>query len=219
MSFVTATAVGVREAIGLAAASAGMVLFAWCSHQAGPWAIVSAAGLVITASAIGWLQFGNAAPATLLGLGPLSVSTLAFAAAGIVLGITAGLFQRNSLALPLRPDGGIESFVVIACLIGAAEELVYRGWLFGRLCVFGSPTAVVVAAAAHAAYKTALFAWPPIPSEVDVVALAIGTFAGGILLGLLRVVSGHLIPAILTHAAFDFVVYAWVAKAPWWVWG
>lgn len=219
MSVAATTDVRARDAIGIATASVGLVLFAWCSHQGLPWSMAGAAGLLITASAMSWLQFGGASSASVLGLERFSRSATMFAVAGVLIGVGAGVSQRYALGIPVQPAERVEWFVVVACLIGATEEIVYRGWLLGRVRSFGWPAAVVVAAAAHAAYKTALFAWPSVPSAVDLTGIALGTFAGGIVLGVLRVMSGSLIPAVLAHMAFDFVVYASVAHAPWWVWG
>ncbi len=107
-------------------------------------------------------------------------------ATGAASGVGAGLRHRRGLELPLLPAGGLEIFVAVACLIGVTEELVYRGWLQGRLRALGWPVAVVAAAAPHAAYKSALFAWPPGPAEVDCAVIAGWTFVGGVVSGLLR---------------------------------
>jgi membrane protease YdiL (CAAX protease family) len=140
-------------------------------------------------------------------------------ATGAASGVGAGLRHRRGLELPLLPAGGLEIFVAVACLIGVTEELVYRGWLQGRLRALGWPVAVVAAAAPHAAYKSALFAWPPGPAEVDCAVIAGWTFVGGVVSGLLRQFSGSVVPSMVAHAAFDFLVYGAVARAPWWVWG
>jgi membrane protease YdiL (CAAX protease family) len=219
MSPASATAADLRGVIGIAIASAGMVTFAWCSHQGLPWGAVAAGGLMLTASAIGSSQSGADGPAAALGLQDFSRTATGFTILGVLVGIGGGLLHRGSLGLPLRPVEGVQSFVVVACLIGATEELIYRGWMFGRARALGWPAAVVIAAVAHAAYKTALFAWPSVPSPVDLTVIAFGTVAGGIVLGLLRVFSRSLIPPVLAHVAFDFVVYRSVAHAPWWVWG
>jgi len=138
---------------------------------------------------------------------------------GGVLGTVAGLSHRDTLGISLFPSGNIETFVLMACLIGATEELVFRGWLLGRARMLGWPAAIVIAAVAHAAYKTALFAWPADPTPVDLAEIAVWTAAGGIMLGLMRRISGSVLPPMLAHIAFDFAVYRAVAQAPWWVWG
>jgi membrane protease YdiL (CAAX protease family) len=203
-----------------------MILFALCSHQGMPWIIAGAGGLLLTAAAIaGGSQRSEvesqkfaAGPASVLGLDGFSITIAVFTLAGVGVGAGAGLLHRNALGIALQPAEGVEAFVIMACLIGATEELIYRGWLFGKARAFGWPAAVMIAAIAHASYKTALFAWPPAPVAVDLWGMAVWTAAGGIVLGLLRVFSGSLIPPLLAHAAFDFVVYRSVAHAPWWVW-
>ena len=196
-----------------------MVVFAWCAHQGLPWAAVGAGGFLLAAAAMAWSGFGAGDPAVVLGLAGLARRAVAWSIAGVAIGVAAGLLHRSALNLPLQPSEGVEPFVAVACLVGATEELIYRGWLLGRARVFGWPSAVVLAAVAHAAYKTALFAWPAVPGAFDLAGIFIWTFAGGLILGALRVVSGSLMPATLAHVAFDFVVYRSFAHAPWWVWG
>ena len=200
------------------AAAAGLAVFAAFSHRSAPWILVALGGFAIAAAAILWSGFGAARPAELLGLVGFSKRVAMFSALGVALGLGAGMWHRYALDLSLWPGPGIEAFVVVACLIGATEEIIYRGWILGRARVLGCAAAVLIAALAHTAYKTALF---PLPSEavsVDLVQVALVTFLGGIVLGTLRVASRNLMPALLAHAAFDFVVYGAVASAPWWVW-
>lgn len=208
-----------RGVIGIAAAAAGMVLFAFCAHQGLPWLAAGLAGFAVAAAAIAWSGFGDAQPAELLGLEGFTRKAAVIAIAGLAIGAGAGLAHRITLGMPLFPTAGVEAFVLVACLIGAVEELIYRGWLQGRARMLGWPAAVVIAAVAHAAYKTALFAWPADPVPVDLAGIALWTAAGGIVLGLLRVLSGSIVPPMLAHIAFDFVVYRSIADPPWWVWG
>jgi membrane protease YdiL (CAAX protease family) len=208
-----------RGLIGIAAAAGGLVVFAVFAHQSLPWLAIGVGGLAISALAIAWSGFGNSAPAELLGLDRFSGKIAIVTIVAGVLGAVAGLAHRDALGITLFPTGNIEAFVLTACLIGASEELIYRGWLLGRARMFGWPAAIVIAAVAHAAYKTALFAWPADPTPVDLADIAAWTAAGGIVLGLMRRLSGSALPPMLAHIAFDFVVYRAVAHAPWWVWG
>ena len=211
----------------IAVAAGGMVLFALCAHQGGVWVVAAAGGLLMTAGAIANEgqrsrvegQRFDRSLGDLLGLGSFSTTILVFMVAGAGIGAGAGAWHRYALDLPLLPAADIQPFVIVACLIGAAEELLYRGWLLGQARRFGWPAAVTIAALAHAAYKTALFAWPAAPAPVDLWPMLWLTTVGGLVLGALRVWSGSLVPAIAAHAAFDFVVYGAVAGAPWWVWG
>jgi membrane protease YdiL (CAAX protease family) len=211
----------------MAALAAGMVLFALCWHHGMPWSAFAGVGLAMAGTAIAWEEQraeGNGqtfgvSQLQLVGLDRFSTSTIVFSVAGAGVGIAFGLWQRRALGMALQPSVGVQPFVIVACLIGATEELVYRGWLLGHSRAFGWPAAIVIAAVAHAAYKTALFAWPAAPAAIDLSSMMLFTAVGGLVAGLLRMWSGSLVPAIVAHVAFDFVVYRAVAEAPWWVWG
>lgn len=204
----------------IAIVAIGLVLFAWFSHASLPWVLLAGFGLAIA----GWTIARSpdvAGSQPLAGAQPRarSARTIALTLLGAALGTAAGVLHRRGLGLSLLPAGTLEPFVLVACLIGATEELVYRGWLLGKASRFGWPAAVVLAALAHAAYKTALFAGPGVPVTVDLAGVAIWTTAGGTVLGALRALSGRVLPAVAAHAAFDLVGYGAVAEAPWWVWG
>jgi len=199
-------------------ASGGMILFAFFSHQGLPWTILGACGLIVTAVAIE-RSFTSAHPLLeLFGLTGLSRKVILFAAIACAIGAGFAILYRISRGMPRLPTGCPEAFVAVACLIGATEELIYRGWVQGRLRVLGWPAAVILASIAHAAYKTALFAWPPEPMDISYLFVALWTFLGGIVFGLIRELSRSVIPLMLAHAMFDLLVYWAVAHAPWWVW-
>ncbi len=196
-----------------------MVVFAVCSHQHLPWIGLGVAGLLVAVGAIERSLRRTPGAAALLGVDGFRWKAARFTFVGLVAGVILGALYRLELELPLLPGGGWGAFVGLACLVGATEELVYRGWLQGRLQPWGAFAAVMAAAAAHAAYKSALFAWPPAPSAVNGVIVAGWTFVGGVIFGGLRQVSGSVLPAVAAHAAFDLLVYGAVVHAPWWVWG
>jgi membrane protease YdiL (CAAX protease family) len=206
-----------RPAAEAGAASAGLVLFALTAHSGLPWVLAGAGGLVVAAVAIGRSLRAADSPAEMLGFARFSPKVIAFAAAGFLFGGGLGVLYRAAWRLDALP-AGLEAFVVVACLVGAAEELVYRGYVQGRLRVLGGPAAICLAAVAHTAYKSALFVLPASPVEINYAFLAIWTLAGGIAFGLLREFSRSILPPAAAHAAFDLVVYGALAQAPWWVW-
>ncbi len=208
-----------RPAAEAGAASAGLVIFALTVHSGLPWVLAGAGGLVVAAVAIGLSLRATPGRQACVALVREHVSRRACAAlaAGLLLGGGLGVAYRLVWRLPPLP-AGLEAFVVVACLVGAAEELVYRGYVQGRLRVLGWPAAVVLAAIAHTAYKTALFVLPASPVDVNFAFLATWTLAGGIVFGLLREFSRSILPPVAAHAAFDLVVYGALAQAPWWVW-
>lgn len=208
-----------RSVAGIAGAAGGLILFALFAHRGIPCMFVGMGGLGVAAWAIVWTGFGIEHPAVTLGLTGWSGRMAWLSIAGIAFGIALGMAQRFSLDLPLWPPPKIQPFVGLACLIGATEELIYRGWILGQARKHGWLVALVAAAAAHAAYKTALFVWPRIAGPFDLPLIALLSFAGGVAFGWLRLVSGSLVPSIMAHVAFDFMVYRAVARPPWWVWG
>ncbi len=202
-------------------AAAGMVVFALLAHRGLPWIVPGAIGLLVASVAIGDSLRRAARPVELVGLGgsgAVHSGAVLFCVLGVVLGAGAGVLHRTSLGLAAWPLQGAGAFVVVACLIGAAEELVYRGWLQGAMRLLGWPAAVAIAAVAHAAYKTALFSGMSVPVAGDLLSIAVPTVVGGMVLGVLRQLSGSVVPCLVAHAVFDFVVYRSVAHAPWWVW-
>jgi len=115
-----------RALPGIAAAAAGLAIFAAFSHRDAPQVFLALGGFALAAAAILWSGFGFARPAELLGLGRCSKRAALFSVLGVALGLGAAMWHRYALDLSLWPDN-IEAFVVVACLIGATEEVVYRG--------------------------------------------------------------------------------------------
>jgi membrane protease YdiL (CAAX protease family) len=89
---------------------------------------------------------------------------------------------------------------------------------------FGSASvaAVLAVAGSHAAYKTALFVFPPDgiarQSPGALLFIASVTFGFGAVLGLMRVRQGTIAAPMAFHVLFDLLVYGQYASAPWWVW-
>jgi membrane protease YdiL (CAAX protease family) len=114
-------------------------------------------------------------------------------------------------------------FAWVAVGIGAAEELLWRGWVQGTLArPFGAYVAVLAAAGAHAAYKTALFVLPPDgtarQSAGSLIVMAVVTLGFGSVLGAIRVRQGTIAAPLAFHVLFDLLVYGDRTTAPWWVW-
>jgi len=201
-----------------ALATAGMVLFALFSHTAFPTFALALAGLGLPALALARTLRSDEPLAEIFGVTGVSRSVLAWSI-GVLVGTVAlsGLF-RHSVGRPLLP-ASLEWFLFPAASIGAAEELLFRGYIQGRLGSLGWPSAVLLAAGAHTAYKVALFAFPPGQHVIQYGALASWTFAVGAVLGLTRHGSRSVLPAVAGHVFFDILVYGDWTQAPWWVWG
>ena len=89
---------------------------------------------------------------------------------------------------------------------------------FGCFQASGWLLACLGGAAAHTAYKCALFALPDVAVRADLLALGVATFIVGMLFALLREAFGSVLFPVLAHVAFDALSYADLDSIPWWVW-
>ncbi len=201
-----------------AAATAGMVLFALAAHTPLPTFLLAIAGLGLTTLAISASLSSPDSLGSLFGVTGSSGSLVWWSLFGLGAGVGLAVLFRYSADRPLILTS-LQSFVFVAAAIGAAEELLFRGFVQGRLARLGWPAAVVMAAFAHTAYKTALFAFSPEDLVIRFATLASLTFIVGAIFGLTRHLSGSVLPALTAHVLFDVFVYGDWVGAPWWVWG
>lgn len=206
-----------RPLMEAAAASAGLCLFALFAHTQLPVFLVAAVGLLVTTMAIQHTIRREPSLASMLALAALSRRGAILLVAGVLLGAGLGVLYRMFWGWPALP-GDLGRFALAAAMIGATEELVYRGYVQGRLRRLGWVAAVALAALAHTAYKSALFAFPEGTVQIDFRFLIIWTFVGGCVFGMLRQFSGSVLPPVAAHVLFDLVVYGDRVEAPWWVW-
>ncbi len=198
-------------------AAVGLCVFALFIHAGLPLVLLSACGLAAAALAVHRSLTRESPRAALFGISRLSRPAIVLTVLGCVVGLALGVLYRWYCDRALFP-GALRGFAALAALIGATEEIVYRGYVQGRARTLGAFPAVVLAALCHAAYKCALFALPASPVQTDFLVLATWTFLGGLVFGALRELAGNIAPALAAHACFDIVVYGDLAQAPWWVW-
>lgn len=135
----------------------------------------------------------------------------------LLMGIAGAMYYRGSFDMPVFP-GIMRSFAIVAVAIGITEELLFRGFLQGRLSEWHPGFAIAFAAFAHTTYKVLLFFSPASQHLPFNTKFYIFTFVVYILIGLLRYFSKSILPAIVVHAVFDLLVYGENIQAPWWVW-
>lgn len=135
----------------------------------------------------------------------------------VFMAIAGVFYYRGSLGMPVLPVF-FRLFCLVAAGIGITEELMFRGFIQGRLSNLHPLKSIILAALAQAVYKASLFLSPGIYFQSDLLRFFIVSFLAFILLGLLRYTSKSILPAIITHAIFDVLVYAESQQAPWWVW-
>jgi membrane protease YdiL (CAAX protease family) len=210
---------GVGEVV---AAALSMVGFALIPHRGIAGAVAGAACLLVVAVAMASSLRRGSDPLSALGLRGQAARVAPFSALSLALGLGAGALHRASMGIAVLPAAGPAAFLALACLIGATEELLYRGWLQGAARPLGAPAAVAIAALAHAAYKAALFALPAVAPAAagagDLLTIGAWTAGTGVVLGIIRERSGSVIPCVVAHAGFDAIVYGAMGHAPRWVW-
>ena len=135
----------------------------------------------------------------------------------IILSVALATWYRISEQMTLVPFS-IHWFVLLSVLIGATEELIFRGVIQGEAGRWHATGAVYLSALAFGGYKALLFILPSPENETNVFNLFIITFFAGILLGYARKNSGSVWPCLIAHGIFDLLVYMETAKPPWWVW-
>ena len=197
---------------------AGILVFALFVHRPSPYFLLAVGGLLATTVAITAAAAGGSSFRNLFGLDEVPPRTRGWTLVALGVAVGFGFLLRGYRDQPLILTG-LGSFLLVGAAIGATEELLFRGFIQGRMVRLGAPAAIVLAALAHTSYKTALFALPPEGVAVNLSVLAFFTFLVGAILGLTRHKTGSVIPALSGHMLFDILVYGDWAQAPWWVWG
>jgi len=199
------------------AVGAGLAVFALFVHSRGAALGVALAGMAAAAAILAVAVARAPSPTALFGFAPADRRTALYAPVGAAVGVGAAVAYRAHCGWSLVPET-FASFALVAALVGGAEEIVYRGYVQGRVRRLGIVGAVILAAALHTAYKSALFAIPPDGAATDVAFVATWTLLGGLVFGALRALCGNVWPALAAHVAFDLAAYAEQASPPWWVW-
>ena len=135
----------------------------------------------------------------------------------LILGVGLGWLTRATFDLTPFPES-ISRFAFIAPLIGATEELIFRGFIQGYLRPVGRIFSIVYTSTVHTCYKLLVILSLDIPLQFDFFFLVLWTFVGGLAFGVLREGSRSSLPSLTAHALFDIVLYGSYAVAPVWVW-
>jgi membrane protease YdiL (CAAX protease family) len=160
----------------------------------------------------------SGSPLELLGLDRFNKRIVLYGVAGIIVGAIPAFCGRYVYDLTDFPKP-LTIIALVSPLIGITEELVFRGYIQGRLRILGWAGSVSIAAACHAVYKLLVLWSVNDLVEVDFIALTGLTFAFGIIVGLMRAGSRSVLPALLGHATFDVLMYGDFTSMPVWVWG
>lgn len=195
---------------------AGILLFAGFIHHSLPLQLLAFVGIA-GAGAIMGISIGNRPVPGSFGIGRLDRKTLLYAIPAVALGISLGILTRNRFELTLMPQG-LTGVAAVAPLVGAFEELVFRGFYQGQLRAVGKSFSLICASALHSSYKLLLILSLGTPLQFDFFFLIFWTFIGGLLFGILRELSRSAIPPVIAHALYDILLYGGLSTAPVWVW-
>ena len=194
----------------------GILIFAAFIHRAFPLLLLAIAGIILAGAAIAYSIRGQAITEA-FALDRFHRKVLLFCLLSIPVGALLGMLTRNTFDLSLFPVR-ITLVAVVAPLVGAFEELIFRGYIQGHLRPIGRYFSVVYASAVHTSYKLLVILTLSVPLQFDIFFLVLWTFLGGLLFGTLRELSQSTFPAMLAHAVFDVVLYGGLATMPIWVW-
>lgn len=194
----------------------GILVFAAFVHHKQALFFLAIGGLALSALMIA-LSIRNMSILKAFGIDRLSRKILLYCLPALILGLLMGIFTRNSADLSLFP-ARITHVAIIAPLVGAMEELIFRGYIQGQLRPMGRGLSIISTSLGHSAYKMLVILSLSLPLQFDIFFLVIWTFIGGGLFGLLREQSGSAIPPIIAHALFDIILYGGLVTSPVWVW-
>lgn len=185
-----------------------------------PYFLISLLGMVGMSGMIAWkLTAPGAVMSELLGYKPSLKGNIGVAlmGLGLLVGLVMGMAYRDFTGSAPLPHT-LTYLAILAALIGMAEELVFRGFIFGQVRHLGLVFTIFLTAAAHTLYKVLLFLPDHPMAESDIFFLIRWTLIVGVIFGIMREASKDIYPALIAHAIFDVVVYGDHQITPWWVW-
>ena len=194
-----------------------LLVFAFFVSYDFPLKLISFVALLIASYLIGRSVKTAAGVRQITGDLPTLYRTTLYLFIGIATGIAVAFFYRWHLEMPFLPRS-IHRFALPAAMIGATEELIFRGYIQGTSEKSDPFFSVLFSTISHTGYKCFLFISPAALSDIDIGFLALWTFLAGLIFGFLRLRSKSVLPSLIAHSTFDIIVYAELSSAPWWVW-
>jgi len=195
---------------------AGILIFAGYIHKTFPLLLLAIGGLGVTSVVMGY-SIRNMTLSEAFAVKRLNHKVLIYIIPAIALGLILGILTRKRFELTLIP-AGFTYIAFVAPLIGAMEELVFRGYFQGQLRPIGLGFSIITASALHTSYKLLVILSLAAPLQFDFFFLIFWTFVVGLLIGMLRELAKSTVPPVIAHAVFDIVLYGGLASAPIWVW-
>jgi membrane protease YdiL (CAAX protease family) len=197
--------------------TAGICLFAWFIHGQAAQRILALAALGFASLVISLSIPTFRSLARSVGLARISKAVGLYAVGGLLLGVLLAVSYRSISNISLYPHT-LTIIALVAPAIGVTEELLFRGFLQGRLSTINTPVAVILASLAHTLYKYLVMRSLPFNIGTDFLSLVVFTFVAGLLCGIPRALTKSVVPACVMHGVFDILVYGGLSTWPVWVW-
>jgi len=194
----------------------GIIIFTFFAQQKGLIFLLSFTGLILSALIVASHEKSWQALREAFGLIPIRKENVYFIPLSILLAVFFSLLYRYFLKLDIFPTQFI-SFVIPAAMIGATEELIFRGYIQFRSREFGVIISILIAAITHTVYKYVLFSSLSAIEVVNLGFLIFWTMVVGLILGIMKELSGSCWVPIIFHVVFDILVYGDGAIETWWV--
>jgi membrane protease YdiL (CAAX protease family) len=206
-----------RHVVGPTLVLTGICIFALFIHGRPVQKMIAFAALCAAAAAISFSISDVQSLLKYLGLSEFSKKIGVYSLVGLSLGIIFALWYRSITHVTFLPQT-LTVIAVIAPIIGITEELLFRGFLQGKLSSSNIYAAIILSTMGHSLYKYLVLRSLPIDIGIDFLSLVVFTFIGGLVCGVLRALSKSIIPACVTHGIFDILVYGGLSTWPIWVW-
>jgi len=207
----------IRHVVGPTLVLTGICIFALFIHGRPAQRMIALVALSVAAVVISLSISDIQSLLKYLGLSEFSTMIGVYSLVGLGLGILFALRCRSISNVTVLPQT-LTVIAVIAPMIGISEELLFRGFLQGKLSSINIYGAIILSAFGHTLYKYLVLRSLPIDIGIDFLSLVVFTFLAGLMCGALRVLSRSIIPACVTHAIFDILVYGGLSTWPIWVW-
>jgi membrane protease YdiL (CAAX protease family) len=195
----------------------GIGVFAWFIHGEKYLFIIAVGSLVLVSLIISFSVFRSEGIYLIIGSDWFNKRAVVFSMAGFIIGVGLAVIYRVRIGLSLFPVT-LTTVAIISPWIGITEELIFRGYIQGRMRIFGIFISIFLAAACHAFYKYLVLKSLHIDIGTDFSWMILITFMMGLILGASREISGSVIPALVFHATFDIFFYGDFSGMPVWVW-
>ena len=187
----------------------GMVLFAYLIPFTFPLKAVAFLILFLVGFIITRNLFHQKDSAFFLVRDAFSEKMVVYYLVGLLMGVAGAMYYRGSIGLPVLPFT-FRSFALVAMCIGAMEELLFRGFIQGRLSKLHPGFAIVFAAFAHASYKAFLFLSPASQQHIPIWPFYTWTFGVFPITGIIKVLFKVEYFLLLLH--MQYLTFLYIVK-------